>query len=174
MKALAVAIPLLVFASCSSFDTLFTPDEESNVVEQAVERQNALDRGPAVHPDLGPDQSNMLTRYVEVKEENQKLKQDYDALKAEILGLRQEISRSEAERLQERNGKLTAQAQVSAKEKQHRQALARILDLQILRSRLQQKVYLLSLSNREREISNQLRAGQGLAPEGSSPEPGRE
>jgi len=174
MKAIALVIPLLLLGSCSNFDTLFAPQEESNVVQRAVEEKNALDRGPAVHPDLGPGQSNMLTQYVETKEENKKLIQDMTGLKNEIMSLQQELSRAETERLQERSDKLTAQAQVSAKDKEHREALARILDLQILRSRLQQKVYLLSLASREKEISNQLRAGQGLAPEGSNSGPGRE
>ena len=174
MKAIALVIPLLLLGACSNFDTLFAPEEESNVVQRAVEEKNALDRGPAVHPDLGPGQSSMLTQYVETKEENKKLKLDMEALEEEVKSLQEQLQRSEAARLQERSDKLTAQAQVSAKEKEHREALARILDLQILRSRLQQKVYLLSLASREKEISNQLRAGQGLAPEGASPGPGRE
>ena len=174
MKAIAVVIPFLLFASCKNIDTLFAPDEKSNVVQRTIEDHNALDRGPAVSSDLGPGQDNMLTKFVEVKEENKKLKLTQDELKATIEGLRQELSRSESGRLQERTGKLTAQAQLTAKDKDYRQSLARILDLQILRSRLQQKVYLLSLGSREREINNQLRAGQGLAPDGASSDPGRE
>lgn len=174
MKAIALVIPLALLGACSSFDTLFAPEDESNVVQKAVEEKNALQRGPAVQPDLGPGQSSMLTQYVETKEENKKLKQDMEGLQNEILSLQQELSRSESERMQERSDKLTAQAQVSAKEKEYREALARILDLQITRSRLQQKVYLLSLAGREKEISDQLRAGQGLAPSGSNSKPGHE
>ncbi|MEZ5989370.1 MAG: hypothetical protein R3F30_09650 [Planctomycetota bacterium] len=167
------ALVLVVLPACNGMKALISDDEPDRVLTAEQEPKRYLDQDTPIDTDLGAGQKYMLTEFVELKERNQELTRERDKLQRALTETERRWREAEAERVRERNDKLSAQAQLGTKDQELRKLQACILDLQIQRSRLQQKVYLAALAGRGKELESQLRVGQGLSPDEDTPAAGR-
>ncbi len=136
----------LLLGSCSIAGEWIEPDPEE------LEGSHLHDAGPSTTIDLGPDEKTLLQRLVTLTEENIKLRQSYDALKAEGKGLEASLVQSRNDVSRERNLKDQAEADSDMQRKSKRALEAKVLSLSITNAKLEQENLMLQIVETERAL----------------------
>jgi hypothetical protein len=147
---------LPALGGCGIFDRDQVPPKEPAV---APEQQYLAHRSPAAGLEVGPGQKTMLETLNEVQEERVALGQRIEALEAEKKDLLARARSVEAERDQEKALRVTASAERDDARKQATDRDARLLNLAIQKTQLEQEVLLMKIASLEREKAGGMARG---------------
>jgi hypothetical protein len=168
---------LPALGGCGIFDRDQVPPKEPAV---APEQQYLAHRSPAAGLEVGPGQKTMLETLNEVQEERVALGQRIEALEAEKKELLARVVAVETERDQEKALRVSAVSERDEARQQSADRDARLLNLAIQKTQLEQEVLLMKISQLEAGRAGAKGTGRGtememeMGREPGGPDAGRE
>lgn len=162
LNYLALAL-LLLLPSCGILGSAFSSQRPSGKKSSQENSPYLKNVGTPLETDIPPGADSLLQALTDEKKKNQELGLEVKLLRTEVQDNSQEVRRLEADRAFERNAKIVSEAQKSAKEKEIRELMARLLNLRIEKSKLQQKIYLLEMVAGDKEMSNLIKRNPNTA-----------
>jgi chromosome segregation ATPase len=173
MKRISIVLALVacapLFAACALLEAERPAPKDPAV---APDQQYLAKKGPSTNLDVGQDQKTALETMKGLEEERAALRKRVETFEAERKDLLAKIKSLEGERDQEKSLRVTAQAERDDAKRQALDRDARLLNLAIQKTQLEQEVLLAKIANLEKDKTEKP-ADSGILrePAGAAPPP---